>query len=69
MAMSSFQLFLNQVQTAPEDLKLKVLQVIFDMLMIYEDELLRRNQDIVRGMLLAAIDKLLMHIRCRRSVS
>ncbi|TCD66080.1 hypothetical protein EIP91_001838 [Steccherinum ochraceum] len=46
MAMSSFQLFLNQVQSAPEELKLKVLQVIFDILMVYEEELLRRNKDI-----------------------
>ncbi|THH30647.1 hypothetical protein EUX98_g3519 [Antrodiella citrinella] len=46
MAMSSFQLFLNQVQTASEELKVKVLQVIFDILMVYEEELLRRNEDV-----------------------
>lgn len=48
MAMSSFQLFLKQVQSAPEELKLKVLQVIFDILMVYEEELLNRNKDVVR---------------------
>lgn len=46
MAMSSFQLFLNQVQSAPEDLKVKVLQVIFDILMVYEVELLRKSKDV-----------------------
>ena len=46
--MNSFQLFLNQVQTAPDDLKVKVLKVIFDILMVYDDELLLRSEDIVR---------------------
>ncbi|GBE88890.1 hypothetical protein SCP_1402980 [Sparassis crispa] len=46
MAMSSFQLFLNQVQSAPEELKVKVLQVIFDVLMVYEEEFLRRSGDV-----------------------
>ncbi|CAL1698800.1 unnamed protein product [Somion occarium] len=46
MAMSSFQLFLSQVQSSSEDLKLKVLQVVFDILMIYEEDLLRRSKDI-----------------------
>lgn len=47
MAMNSFQLFLSQVQSAPEDLKVKVLQVVFDILMVYDDELLLRSDDIV----------------------
>ncbi|KZT66264.1 hypothetical protein DAEQUDRAFT_768182 [Daedalea quercina L-15889] len=46
MAMNSLQLFLNQVQSAPEDLKVKVLQVVFDILMIYDEELLLRSEDI-----------------------
>ncbi|TFY58884.1 hypothetical protein EVJ58_g6127 [Rhodofomes roseus] len=46
MAMNSFQLFLNQVQSAPDDLKTKVLQVIFDILMVYDEELLLRSEDI-----------------------
>ncbi|KAI0363430.1 ARM repeat-containing protein [Pilatotrama ljubarskyi] len=36
MALSSFQLFLSQVQTAPEVLKIRVLQIIFDILMVHE---------------------------------
>lgn len=45
--MNSFQLFLNQVQSAPEGLKLKVLQVVFDVVMVHESELLNRSEDIV----------------------
>lgn len=48
MALSSFQLFLSQVQTAPEDLKLRVLQVIFDLLIMYDQEFFARSEDIVR---------------------
>ncbi|KAH9848970.1 nuclear condensing complex subunit [Lenzites betulinus] len=36
MALSSFQLFLSQVQSAPEVLKIRVLQIIFDILMVHE---------------------------------
>ena len=36
MALSSFQLFLSQVQSAPEVLKIRVLQVIFDVLMVHD---------------------------------
>ncbi|RDX45406.1 hypothetical protein OH76DRAFT_1420865 [Lentinus brumalis] len=36
MALSSFQLFLSQVSTAPEVLKVRVLQIIFDILMVHE---------------------------------
>ncbi|KIM86130.1 hypothetical protein PILCRDRAFT_816668 [Piloderma croceum F 1598] len=46
MALSSFQLFLSQVQTAPDELKLKVLQVIFDMLMVYDQEFFGRSDEI-----------------------
>lgn len=45
--MNSFQLFLSQVQSAPDELKVKVLQVVFDILMVYDDELLLRSEDIV----------------------
>ena len=48
MAMSSFQLFLNQVQSAHESLKLTILQVVFDILMVYEGELLYHSEDVVR---------------------
>ncbi|OBZ79993.1 Condensin complex subunit 3 [Grifola frondosa] len=38
MAMSSLQLFLDEVHGAPEKLKIKVLQVIFDVLLVYDVE-------------------------------
>lgn len=47
MAMSSFQLFLSQVKSAPEALRLKVLQVVFDILMTYEKDLLGGAEEIV----------------------
>lgn len=40
MALNSFQLFLSQVQTAPEVLKLRVLQIVFDILMVNEGDFL-----------------------------
>jgi condensin complex subunit 3 len=40
MALNSFQLFLSQVQTASEVLKLRVLQVVFDVLMVHEGDFL-----------------------------
>ena len=49
MALSSFQLFLGQVQSAPEDLKLKVLQIILDLLIMYDYDFLRRSEEIVRA--------------------
>jgi len=47
MALSSFQLFLSQVQSAPDDLKLKVLQVVLDLLIMYDQEFFGRSEDIV----------------------
>lgn len=40
MAISSFGLFLSQVQAAPEVLKIRVLQVLFDILMVHGKEFL-----------------------------
>jgi condensin complex subunit 3 len=40
MALNSFQLFLSQLQTAPEQLKMPVLQVVFDILMVHGSEFL-----------------------------
>ena len=47
--MSSFQLFIKQVedQNTPEDLKSKTLNIIFDILMVYDEELLNHSKDIV----------------------
>ncbi len=47
MALSSFQLFLSQIQNAPEELRLKVLQVVFDLLVMYEYEFLSRSEEVV----------------------
>ncbi|KAG7094853.1 hypothetical protein E1B28_005661 [Marasmius oreades] len=46
MAVNSFQLFLSQVQGAHEDLKLKILQIILDLLVLYDSEFLGRSEDI-----------------------
>ncbi|KAM6503310.1 Nuclear condensing complex subunit [Amanita muscaria] len=48
MALSSFQLFLNQVQTVPEDMKMRVIQVIFDLLTMYPQEFFNRSEDIAK---------------------
>lgn len=48
MALSSFQLFLSQVKSAPESLRLKVLRIIFDILMTYEHDILNGAEGIVR---------------------
>ncbi|KAF8635423.1 hypothetical protein AX15_000413 [Amanita polypyramis BW_CC] len=48
MALSSFQLFLNQVQSVPEDMKMRVLQVIFDLLIMYPQEFFGRSEDIAK---------------------
>ncbi|KAI0090375.1 nuclear condensing complex subunit [Irpex rosettiformis] len=43
MAMNSFQLFLSQVQAAPEPLKVRVLHVVFDILMVHDKDFLGPN--------------------------
>lgn len=48
MALSSMQLFLGQVQSAPEELKIRVLQVIFDLLFLYDHDFFGRSDDAVR---------------------
>ena len=40
MALNSFQLFLGQIQSAPEQLKIRVLQIAFDIMMVHEHEFL-----------------------------
>jgi condensin complex subunit 3 len=52
MALNSFQLFLSQVQTAPEVLKLRVLQVVFDVLMVHEGDFLANASVGVRRVIL-----------------
>ena len=47
MALNSFQLFIGQLQSAPEELRLKVLQIVFDIIIMYEFEILGRSEDVV----------------------
>ncbi|KAG1834854.1 nuclear condensing complex subunit [Suillus variegatus] len=43
MALNSFQLFLGQIQTAPEVLRIRVLQIVFDILMVHENDFLKKE--------------------------
>lgn len=43
MALQSFQLFVSQVESAPEPLRLRVFQIIFDVLMVHEHDFLGRD--------------------------
>ncbi|KAL4072446.1 nuclear condensing complex subunit [Scleroderma yunnanense] len=43
MALNSFQLFLSQIQAAPEVLKIRVLQIVFDIMMVHDGEFLGRG--------------------------
>jgi condensin complex subunit 3 len=49
MALNSFQLFLSQVQSSPKVLKTRVLQIVFDMLMVHEGDFLDRGAIGVRS--------------------
>lgn len=40
MALGSFQLFLKQIQQSPEELKIRVLYVVFDVMMVHEGDFL-----------------------------
>ncbi|EJC98309.1 uncharacterized protein FOMMEDRAFT_96961 [Fomitiporia mediterranea MF3/22] len=48
MALSSFQLFLSQLKSSPKSLRLKVLQVVFDIMMTYEKDLFTGPESIVQ---------------------
>lgn len=47
MALNSFQLFLGQIQTAPEVLKIRVLQIVFDILMVHENDFMSKERGAV----------------------
>lgn len=51
MALSSFQLFLSQVKSSSESLRIKVLQVVFDIMMTYEKDLFGGGESIVSKLL------------------
>ena len=45
MALSSFQLFVNQAQNAPAELKVEVLKVIMDLLIMYDQEFFGKSEE------------------------
>lgn len=48
MALRSFQLFMGQIENAPEELKVQVLKVTLDLLIMYDQEFFRKSDAIVR---------------------
>ncbi|KAJ7287535.1 nuclear condensing complex subunit [Mycena rebaudengoi] len=46
IAVKSLQLFLSQIQNAPEQLKFKLLQVVFDLMIMYDQQLWSRAEDV-----------------------
>jgi condensin complex subunit 3 len=49
MARKSFQLFLHQIASSPEVLRTRVLQIVFDILMVHEGEFLGKRDENVRA--------------------
>ncbi|KAJ7167346.1 nuclear condensing complex subunit [Mycena crocata] len=45
IAVKSLQLFLSQIQNAPEELKFKILQIVFDLMIMYDGQLWGRPED------------------------
>jgi condensin complex subunit 3 len=43
MALNSFQLFVSQIQSAPQTLKALVLHIVFDILIVHQEEFLGRE--------------------------
>ncbi|KAJ7032450.1 nuclear condensing complex subunit [Mycena alexandri] len=46
IAVKSLQLFLSQIQNAPEQLKFKLLQIVFDLMVMYDQQLWGRVEDV-----------------------
>ncbi|KAJ7917694.1 nuclear condensing complex subunit [Mycena leptocephala] len=46
IAVKSLQLFLSQIQNAPEQLKFKILQIVFDLMIMYDQQLWGRAEDV-----------------------
>lgn len=40
MALNSFRLFLNQLASSPEPLRIRVLHIVFDVMMVHEGDFL-----------------------------
>jgi condensin complex subunit 3 len=49
IAVKSLQLFLGQIQNAPEQLKFKLLQIVFDLMVMYDQQLWGRAEDVSRA--------------------
>ena len=52
MAMNSFRLFIGQIQSAPELLRVRVLQIMFDILMVHDRDFLGLDNSNVGGVAL-----------------
>ena len=48
MALRSFQLFMGQIENAPDELKVQVLKVVLDLLIMYDQEFFKKSEAIVR---------------------
>ena len=51
MALRSFQLFMGQIENAPDELKVQVLKVVLDLLIMYDQEFFKKSEAIVRSRL------------------
>lgn len=69
MALNSFQLFLSQIQAAPEVLKIRVLQIVFDILMVHDRDFLGPGSSNVRSLTILFLYALTCLRRARGSSS
>ncbi|PFH49328.1 hypothetical protein AMATHDRAFT_147847 [Amanita thiersii Skay4041] len=59
LALSSFMLFFNQtIVDIPEDLKMNILEVVFDMLMVHEHDFVQKHPDISQKVTERLVDRL-----------
>ena len=56
IAVKSLQLFLSQIQNAPEQLKLNLLKIVFDLMTMYDQQLWARAED-VRGLFFETVQR------------
>lgn len=62
VAFNSFHMFIGQVQQSPEELKIRILQVIFDVFMVHENDFLANGNVGVRDVLSSPLLFLKYHI-------
>lgn len=58
MAMRSMELFISQMDSAPEALKISIIQVVFDMLMVHENDFLQEGSENVSARVFAFNERL-----------